>query len=265
MKIAVLGPEYSYSHIVGLKLYSGEELVLCEPLEQVFREVVAGAVTKGIVPIENLKVSHIPESVDGLLEHDVRINAAYEMPIHHCLAAQGEEYKEIISKKEALKQCSRFLVGRKIGYRTSTSKAMEDAAKDPYFAAIGSREAAHHYGLNILQENIGNDPHNATRFLVISLEETIARENARTTLLLQPHEDKPGALFHLLAPFAVQGINLAKIDSFSSPSGQKIGEYIFYLEIHGGVEEPRVKSALDFLRNCATVRLLGSYDLRELK
>ena len=139
---------------------------------------------------------------------------------------------------------------------------MEMAAQDQSFAAIGSKEAAEQYGLQILQEHIEDHHDNVTRFLVISLEETLVQENAKTSLLLRPREDKPGLLFNLLAPFALKNINLGKIESL--PSGRKMGEYVFYLEIEGNLREERVKSALNFLQDIVEVYSLGSYEVVDL-
>lgn len=265
MKVAVLGPEYSYSYIVGLKVFPRARVVLCDQIGQVFREVEAGSAEKGIVPIENINLGHLRESVDGLLENNVRINYSYTMAIHHCLAAQSQDYKVIISKQEALDQCSAFLAGKKVDKRNSTSKAMEDASKDPAYAAIGSIEAAIYHGLEILQENIGNNANNATRFLEISLKETLAQENARTSFVLSPRGDYAGLLRNVLNPFADEGINLAQIES--RPTQMKMGERFFYIELDCNLQEERMQRALVDLErlDIVDIRSLGSYQLVDLR
>ena len=140
---------------------------------------------------------------------------------------------------------------------------MEIAAQDESFAAIGSKEAAEHYGLQILQENIEDNHDNVTQFFVISAEEKKISGQTRTSLLLKPKEDRPGLLFLLLAPLASQNINLVKIESL--PSGKKMGEYVFYIEIDAHVQEERVKSALEFLGNSVEVHSLGSYEVIDLE
>ena len=118
------------------------------------------------------------------------------------------------------------------------------------FAAVGSREAAEHYGLQIINERIEDHHDNATRFLVISLQENTMQENAKTSLLLDPKEDRPGLLFHVLAPFAAQNINLAKIESL--PSGKKMGEYLFYIEIDGDVRDKKSRRLWISLNTAST-------------
>lgn len=262
-KIAVLGPDYSYSHLVSLKIFPQEKLILCSRIEEVFKAVADKKVEKGIIPIENMLQGSVRESILGLLKYKVKIHEAYTVPIRHCVAGKSRQYTKIISHPQALGQCSHFLAGKNIVETSSTSKAMEAAAQDESFAAIGSKEAAEHYDLHIIQENIEDNQDNVTQFFVISAEEKRISGQARTSLLLKPTEDRPGLLFHLLAPLASQNINLVKIESL--PSGKKMGEYFFYMEIDGNVGEERVKSALELLRNSVEVHSLGSYEVRDLK
>ncbi len=262
-KVAILGPEYSYSHVIGMKVFPEQELMLCNRIEDIFTAVTEKKAAKGILPIENMLQGSVRESIMGLLKYKVKINQAYTLPIRHCLAGKKESYAKIISHPQALSQCSQFLRGKNVVESSSTSKAMETASQDETVAAIGSKEAAQHYGLDILQEGIVDNPDNVTRFLLISLEESSATGTVRTSLLLNPKEDRPGLLFLILAPFASQNINLVKIESL--PSGRKMEEYVFYIEIDGDVGEERVKAALDFLKNNVEVYSLGSYEVLSLE
>ena len=262
-KVALLGPEYSYSHLLGMKIFSEEELFLCPRIEDIFKNVAGHQATKGLIPLENMLHGSVRESIMALLKYkdDIKINQGYTLSIHHCWR-QKNDYVNIISHPQALAQCSAFLTGKEIIESTSTAKAMEIAASDETFAAVGSREAAEHYGLQIINERIENHQDNATRFLVISLQENTAQDNTRTSLLLNPKEDRAGLLFHALAPFATQNINLAKIESL--PSGKKMEEYVFYIEIDGDIRDGRVKAALDFLKYSIDIYSLGSYNVTSL-
>ena len=262
-KIAVLGPDYSYSHLVSMKIFPAEKLILYSRIEEVFQAVADKKVEKGVIPIENMLHGSVRESILSLQKYKVKIHEAYIAPIQHCLAAKHKNYTKIISHPQALGQCSSFLAGKNIVETSSTSKAMETAAQDESFAAIGSKEAAEHYGLQILQENIEDNHDNVTQFFVISAEEKKISGQTRTSLLLKPKEDRPGLLFLLLAPLASQNINLVKIESL--PSGKKMGEYVFYIEIDAHVQEERVKSALEFLGNSVEVHSLGSYEVIDLE
>lgn len=265
-KVALLGPEYSYSYSVSMKIFPEQELILCNKIEEVFKAVAEKKAEKGVIPIENMLQGSVRESILCLLKYKVKINEAYTFPIRHCIAGHSSVYSRIVSHPQALAQCSAFLSGKNMIETSSTSKAMETAAQDYSCAAIGSIEAARHYGLQVLQENIEDNPNNVTRFLIISLEETTHAEETNqitSSLLLTPKDDRPGLLFLLLAPFAAQNINLVKIESL--PSGRKMGEYVFYIEIVGSIAEERVKSALEFLKNSVEVYSLGSYQSKDLK
>ncbi len=267
-KIALLGPEYSYSYLAGIKAFPSPktEIIICDRIEHVFQKVTEKKAAQGIIPLENMLEGSVRESIKNFLQYKVKINKAYTMPIHHCLAAQDSDYEVIASHAQALGQCSGFIKNQKditmVEY-PSTSQAMNKAAASGTYAAIGSVEAAEHYGLSILYRDIEDNHDNVTKFVVISLEETVRKENAKTSLILKPKDDRPGLLFNLLAPFALKNINLGKIESL--PSGRKMGEYVFYLEIEGNVEDQKVKSALDFLEDIVEVYSLGSYEVIDLK
>lgn len=278
-KIAILGPKYSFSHLLALKKFPSEDYSFCDKINDVFKAVIDNKVRQGIVPIENMLNGTVRESIMSLLKYRIKINKSYNLQINYCIAAKNNEYQKIVSHSQALAQCSTFLEekeiqeGKQVLKEDSTSKAMKIASEDQTFAALGSLEAAKHYGLNIIQNNVGDLNNNATRFMVISNQESgeesegqegeqnIFSGNVRTSLMLTPNKDRPGLLFQILAPFATQGINLTKIESL--PSRRKLGEYIFYLEIDGNVNELKIKSAIDFLKTSIEVYSFGSYEVRD--
>ncbi len=263
--IAILGPEYSFSHLAGLKLFPEGKFLFCNRIEDIFKTITRADTTAdetlGMVPLENMLQGTVRETLMSLLNYQVKIHKSCSVPIHHCLAAKSVGFTTIASHAQALAQCARFLEGKKTVEQVSTSKAMQAATEDNTLAAIGSREAAQYYGLTVLQDNIEDNHDNVTRFVVISAE-PCPDKGARTSLMVHPKEDRPGLLFTILAPFATQGINLTKIESL--PSGKKLGEYIFYIEIAGNSSELKVKSAIDFLKNSAEVYSFGSYDVVEM-
>lgn len=261
----MLGPAYSYSDLVARKVFPEQELFHLYSIRDIFTMIESGGAEKAIIPIENMIHGSVRESIMGLLRHPVKINQAYTFQIHHCLAAQKKSYEIITSHPQALGQCSSFIAkqGKDIEDCDSTAMAMRKASLYPRYAAIGSPEAAEHYGLRVWYDNIEDNHDNVTRFFAISLEETIAKEKARTSLILRPKEDRPGLLFDVLAPFKLQNINLVKIESL--PSGKKMEEYAFYLEIDGNTQERRVQKALQFLEDSIEVTSLGSYNVVGLK
>ncbi len=265
-KIATLGPEYSYSHIITLDKFPDSEIIFCSTIDEIFKKVAEEEVDFGVSPFENMIHGQVREALTGLVKNDLRISRAMDLKVRHCLASKKPEFKEVTSHPQALGQCSEFLEdlkekGIKVKETTSTSRAMEIASTEEGVAAIGSSAAAQHFGLKILESNIGNSKDNVTRFIVVSNNEnkTISGENVRTSLILIPGEDRAGLLFAILSPLAKEGINLTRIESI--PSGDKLGKYRFYIEFDGSFGEDRVKKALDQLRKNVEVDFLGSYNI----
>ena len=155
-KLAVLGPEYSYCHILALKIFPDSSLIFCSNIPEIFNKVAKNEAESGLAPMENLLHGTVRESIFSLQKKKIKINAAFDLPIHHCLASKSKDFKKIISKAEALSQCSLFLKkeNKQTEEISSTSKAMELASKDEDYAAIGSEESAVYNKLNILKKNI---------------------------------------------------------------------------------------------------------------
>lgn len=263
-RIAVLGPEYSFCHIAAKKVFPEGEFLFCGRISEIFRAVAEQEAEQGIAPIENMLNGSVRESIMSLLKYKVKINKAFNFPIHHCLASRSKDFSKVISHPQALAQCSNFLQDIETIEESSNSKATKMASEDGTLAAIGAREAAEYYGLQVLEENIEDNHDNVTRFILISNEEEDeeAEGEVQTSLLLNPKKDMPGLLFMILSPFAAQNINLVKIESL--PSGRKMGEYVFYLEISGSMLDENIKSAVNFLRSSNEVYSFGSYKVEDI-
>jgi prephenate dehydratase/prephenate dehydrogenase len=267
-KIAVLGPEFSYCHILAQKYFPKSEFILCNNIEEIFSLVSEKKVPLGISPIENMLNGSVREAIFSLKKYHVKINRLFNMPIHHCLASKSNEFKKIISHQQALAQCSKFLkLFKEKGYEiietSSTSKAMEIASLDKDFAAIGSLLAAEHYKLGIINKNIEDNHNNTTSFILISKEENKRPEGKiRTSILVSPDKDKPGILYEILSAFRSNNINLTKIESI--PTGNKIGEYIFYIEFDGSLLDENVKQAEDAIKSLYEFYSLGSYPIEHI-
>lgn len=262
-KVAVLGPENSYSHILARKLFKGGELVLCKSISDAYNKVSILECNLGIVPIENMINGSVRESLISLVKSGLKIQKAYDLPIHHCIASKTTDFSKIISHTQAIGQCSNFLKtqGKEVIETTSTSKAMEIASKDQIYAAIGSKEAANEFGLKIISENIENNQDNVTRFILISKENKNTK-GSRTSMMIIPKKDKPGLLFEILAIFKIKEINLTKIESI--PTENKLGEYEFFIEVEGSTNEEKLKDSIDFLKSIHDIKIFGSYDIEKI-
>ncbi|MFW5746411.1 MAG: ACT domain-containing protein [Nanoarchaeota archaeon] len=98
---------------------------------------------------------------------------------------------------------------------------------------------------------------NTTAFLYIS-KDTLSQKGSHTSMFITTHEDRPGLLFEILAVFKIKNINMSKIESI--PTGEKMGNYHFFIEIDGNQEASDIRDALTFLETIVDVKLLGSYE-----
>ncbi|GAF96267.1 unnamed protein product, partial [marine sediment metagenome] len=191
LRIGYLGPGGSFSHTAAmLKFGQSVEYESLADIISIFDEVSKGHCDLGLAPIENTTGGGVIETLDALIDSDVKICAEVLMAIHHSLLANCplDQIEKIYSKPEIFAQCRNWLSATFKEAQTipvaSSAKAAQTAADEPKAAAIGSSVAAELYGLRVVCENIEDNTNNITRFLVIS------REDAKPT-----GEDKTAILF----------------------------------------------------------------------
>lgn len=247
------------------------EVVPYPKFEDVFRALRRGRLDAAVIPIENTLAGSVHENYDHLLYFDVRITAETNVRIvHNLIAPPGVRFKDIrrvYSHPVALNQCLRFFArNRKMErisfYDTAGAVKMVMEEQAPDAAAIASAVAASIYGGNILRRSIEDDRRNFTRFFLLypSKRVRLPRRSAKAwkTSLVFTTRNIPGALFRALSAFALRDVNLAKIES--RPLHGKPWEYLFYLDLLGREDEPRVQNALSHLAELADfLRVLGSY------
>jgi len=263
-KIYTLGPKFSYSYNLAAKIFPIKKIICLDNIDSIFRKISQEKNSRGIVPIENMLNGSVRESLLALKEYSICIEKSYDMRIEHVIAAQKRVYEKIISHPQPLAQCSQYLQKNKwkIIEASSTSEAMLIASQDEKAAAIGSQEAANYYGLSIIKRNISNKSQNVTRFIEVrnSLKKcSIA--GIKTSMIIEPRQDRAGLLFEILSVFEIKKINLTKIESI--PTGNRMNDYIFYLDIDGALEEKRVRDAIEFLKTFVKVDVFGSYNIEE--
>jgi prephenate dehydratase len=113
----------------------------------------------------------------------------------------------------------------------------------------------------VLAKDIQDQSSNATRFLVVAPESERSEGGGKTSLIVYPNVDYPGLLLEMLEPFADRDINMTRVES--RPSGERLGDYVFHIDIAAGLYEERTQDALDEIEAIAEdgwVRRLGSYD-----
>lgn len=267
-RYAFLGPAGTFSEEALLSLgVDGLVPEACSSIEEVFEAVERGRADYGVAPIENSVEGSVPATLDALaFDTSLEIQSELVLDIHHALIISPNSdlarVKTIVSHPQATGQCRRWLArnlpGRAIVAANSTAEAVQRAVEDPEVAAVGTHLAAEMYGGKIMEGAIEDYAGNQTRFVVVGrgLRERTGRD--KTSLALFLKADKPGALLMILSEFAYAEINLTKIQS--RPTKRQLGDYMFYVDLEGHVDDQNVKTALDCLRlKLRAVKVLGSY------
>ena len=223
-----------------------------------------------VLPIENSIEGAVRETIDNLIRTknpNIRVLSEFVMPIRHCLLSKTTEIyciRGIISHPQALGQCQNFIhkefpMNVDIIEAVSTAEAAKKLNEyNLTYAAIGSAKTAELYNLNILKENINDDPDNKTRFALIGDFETPKTKNDNTTLAFST-ENKPGALLEVLQIFHDYKINLSYIDS--RPSKTKFGEYTFFVDFDGHITDEKIIELINEIKkHTSYYRLVGSYE-----
>ncbi len=264
LRIGYLGPGGSFSHTAAmLKFGQSVEYEPLADIRSIFDEVSKGHCDLGLVPIENTTGGGVIETLDALIDSDVKVCSEVLMTIHHNLLANCslEQIEKIYSKPEVFAQCRNWLSATFKEAKTiavaSTAKAAQMAADESGAAAIGSRVAAEVYGLRVVCENIEDIANNVTRFLVIGQEDAKPTGEDKTAILYSTAH-KAGALADVLEVFRKYGINLTNIES--RPSKKRQWEYYFFVDFVGHRTEERVQKGLEEARkHCLQLSVLGSF------
>jgi chorismate mutase/prephenate dehydratase len=234
----------------------------------VFQDVERGRSKFGVVPVENSSEGSVNLALDLLITSDLKVSGEIYIKIIHSLISREEDIKDIdciFSHPQAIAQCrgwiQRNLPAREIIETSSTAEAVKMAGQKKRCAAIGNEIAAHHYGINILVREIQDSPFNSTRFFVLGKEIPERTGRDKTSICFTtPHI--PGSLYRALEPFALEGINLTRLES--RPTRERPWEYHFFADMEGYITDERLKRAIEELRNRVEfIKVLGSYPMGE--
>jgi len=266
LKIAYLGPEGTWTHQAAIKKFGHS--VNYSPqsnFSDVFEQVARRAADYGVVPIENSTEGAVSHTLDLFVDSPLHICSQILLRIENGLMAAipREEIRTLYSHPQVFGQCRSWILKHfpdvDLVEVSSTTKAAQIARNQASqgAAALGGELAAEMYGLTLLEKCIQDRTTNTTRFLVIGEKTCPPTSCDRTSILFAIH-DRPGSLVRALQAFDQCQINLSKIES--RPSKRRDWEYIFYVDLAGHCEDPKVAEALEELnRHCSMVKLLGSY------
>lgn len=273
--IAVLGPANSFTDLCAQKFRQKHQLksslFYASTIPEVFELVAAGKVASGIIPVENKLHGTVRETIDGLFEYNVHISEAINLSIKQNLItlanASDKDIKKIVSHPQALSQCQKFIKKHfpkaTIQEFSSTSAAAEKLinSRNRNMAVIASEIAAEDPVLKILHSNISDQKDNSTTFLLIKKGSTAKQAQGQlTSIAFYFNQDSPGSLFTVFEDFAKAKINMTKIES--RPTKTQFGDYIFYLDFEGGLQDANVKKVLKAVeKKVAKLKILGTYNL----
>jgi len=264
-RAVTLGPTGTYSHRAARAV--ADEVEFRESVTAIVDAVASGEFARGVVPIENSIEGSVTETLDALAEYDVAVVQEVVTPIRHALLAQGESFETVASHSQALAQCRGYLEREypdvDLEAVASTARGVEHAREDPSVAAVGHPDNADG-DLRVLAEDIQDRSSNATRFFVLAPLAERSPAGGKSTLVVYPGADYPGLLLELLRAFADRDINLARIES--RPSGERLGDYRFHVDLEAGLYEDRAEAAVADVEALVSddegwVRRLGSYDV----
>ena len=267
-KIYFQGTFGAYSHLAALSIDSNAEVVPCKTFDDCFVQASKDKNSKIIIPESNRITGNI--GIEYLIfEYRLNIYAEYFQKIEHNLLGlpgiKVSEIKDVYSHAQALSQCSKFIKSNNliehIRADTAGSAEMVSKSKDKTKAAIASSLSAKTYNLEIIKNNIENEKGNLTRFLVMgkNISQPEFSKKKYITSFLFKLKSKPAALYQSLGGFAINGVNLTKLQSY--PEKNSFDSFFFLCDLDGHIEEPRVQKSLEDLGlHCQDFHVLGVFE-----
>jgi prephenate dehydratase len=277
-----LGPEGTFSEeaLLGSADPARVQPIPLPTIRDTVMAVQEGTVAWALAPIENSIEGSVTVTLDTLAgdAHEVAIVGEVVLPVRHYLVAPTplslDAVTTIVSHPHVPGQCTRFLHDRVPQARIVAASSTAEAArlvierKEPGLAAICTHLAAELYGCTVIAPEIQDRADNATRFVWLARESSPlggppliapAGPERKTSLVFWgPGADRAGWLVRCLGQFGSRDINLTKIES--RPMRERLGHYMFFLDLQGSDTDTHVSDALAGLRGmCERVRVFGSY------
>ncbi len=272
-KIYFQGSFGAYSHLAALSIDSKAEIVPCKTFDECFLNASKDPTSKIIIPESNRITGNI--GIEYLIfEYRLNIYSEYFQKIeHNLLGIKGvkiSEIKDVYSHGQALSQCSKFIKSHKliehVRADTAGSAEMVSKSKDKTKAAIASSLSAKTYSLEIIKKNIENENGNLTRFLVMgkNISQPEYDKKKYITSFLFKLKSKPAALYQSLGGFAINGVNLTKLQSY--PEKNSFDSFFFLCDLDGHIEDIKVQKSLEELGlHCQDFHVLGVFEADKLR
>ena len=267
-KIYFQGTYGAYSHLAALSIEPKAEIFPCKTFDECFLKASKNPDSKIIIPESNRITGNI--GIEYLIfKYRLNIYSEYFQKIeHNLLALPGvklSDVKDVYSHGQALSQCSKFIKSNNliehVRADTAGSAEMISTVKDKTKAAIASSLSAKTYNLEIIKKNIENEKGNLTRFLVMgkNIRQPDFKDKKYITSFLFKLKSKPAALYQSLGGFAINGVNLTKLQSY--PEKNSFDSFFFLCDLDGHIDDPKVQKSLEELGlHCQDFHVLGVFE-----
>jgi len=272
-KIYFQGTFGAYSHLAALSIDPKAEILPCKTFDDCFNKASEETDSRIIIPESNRITGNI--GIEYLIfKHRLNIYKEHFQKIEHNLLGQPgaklKDIKEVYSHAQGLSQCSKFIkennLTEHIRADTAGSAEMISKTKDVKQSAIASSLSAEIYGLEVIKKNIENESGNLTRFLVMgkNISQPEFKDKIYITSFLFKLKSKPAALYQSLGGFAINGVNLTKLQSY--PEKNSFDSYFFLCDLDGHIEDPKVQKSLEELGlHCEDFHVLGVFEADNLR
>ena len=267
-KIYFQGTFGAYSHLAALEVEPNSEIIPCKTFDECFLRASLENDSRIVIPESNRITGNI--GIEYLIfKHRLNIYAEHFQKIEHNLLGQPgsnlSDIKDVFSHAQALSQCSNFITKNNLveHIRADTAGSAETISKNKIKseAAIASSLSSKIYKLKILAPNIENENGNATRFLIMGkevLQPNFGNKEDITSFLFKL-KSKPAALYQSLGGFAINGVNLTKLQSY--PEHNSFESYFFLCDLDGHIEDTKVQKSLEELGlHCQDFHVLGVFE-----
>ena len=272
-KIYFQGTFGAYSHLAAISIDPKAEILPCKTFDECFNKASEEPESRIIIPESNRITGNI--GIEYLIfKHRLNIYKEHFQKIEHNLLGQPgaklKDIKEVYSHAQGLSQCSKFIKDNKLAEHiradTAGSAEMISKKKDIKQSAIASSLSAEIYGLEVIKKNIENETGNLTRFLVMgkNISQPEFKNKTYITSFLFKLKSKPAALYQSLGGFAINGVNLTKLQSY--PEKNSFDSYFFLCDLDGHIEDPKVQKSLEELGlHCEDFHVLGVFEADSLR
>ena len=272
-KIYFQGTYGAYSHLAALSVDPNAEIIPCKTFDECFINASKDVNAKIIIPESNRITGNI--GIEYLIfEYRLNIYSEYFQKIEHNLlglpGSKISEIEDVYSHGQALSQCSKFIKLNKFNEHiradTAGSAEMISNIKDKKKSAIASSLSAETYNLTIIKKNIENEKGNLTRFLVMgkNVSQPEYEKKKYITSFLFKLKSTPAALYQSLGGFAINGVNLTKLQSY--PEKNSFDSFFFLCDLDGHIEDIKVQKSLEELGlHCQDFHVLGVFEADKIR